>query len=502
MHDFIVVGAGSSGCVIARRLIDAGKKVLLIESGPLKKETANIEKIEGFPNLWGSSYDWNYSTIPQNGLSERVININQGKVVGGSGSINAMMFVKGHKSNYEQLIENGGDFWNSKNLNNCLSKIENYIDGPSEGRYQSGMVQVRNCPDATSYSPEFQQSAKSLGYATDDWDYNGPVQSNGAGPLQFNIDEKGNRHSPFKAYLESILKNKNLEIISNTYVKRILMHNKIANGVELIFKDDSIKKITCKNKIIICAGAIGSPILLERSGIGDSKNLNKANIPQKVDAPSVGENLMDHLQLPVLFKLKKQLPNPKLLTGNVLFADLNQNSPYGAPDLQLNFTPAAPQPLQRLLPPLEFPVMIFLPILVQPLSVGSVHWDGEKPNLDPNYLNNEKDVEVFKKAIKLCNDMASAPGLNQLASDALLPPPEGYEDYIRGNATTIWHPVGTCRIGKEPSDSVVNSELEVHGVKNLHVVDSSVTPYVTSGNNHVLALVMGEMASEILLNSA
>ena len=162
MHDFIVVGAGSSGCVIARRLIDAGKKVLLIESGPLKKETANIEKIEGFPNLWGSSYDWNYSTIPQNGLSERVININQGKVVGGSGSINAMMFVKGHKSNYEQLIENGGDFWNSKNLNNCLSKIENYIDGPSEGRYQSGMVQVRNCPDATSYSPEFQQSAKSL----------------------------------------------------------------------------------------------------------------------------------------------------------------------------------------------------------------------------------------------------------------------------------------------------------------------------------------------------
>ena len=500
MHDYIIVGAGSSGCVLTRRLIDAGKKVLLIESGSLKKETSNIQNIEGFPNLWGSSYDWNYETVPQKGLSGRVININQGKVVGGSGSINAMMYVRGHKINYEQLHERGGEIWNIKNLNKALSKIENYVDGPSDGRFQTGLMQVRNCPDPTSYSPEFQQSAKSLGYESDDWDYNGPRQENGAGPLQFNIDEKGNRHSPFKVYLEDVLTNKNLEIISNAFVKRILLHEKTAIGVEIQYGNGLFKKIKCNKKIIICAGAIGSPILLERSGIGNSRSLKNANISQIIDAPSVGENLMDHLQLPVLFKLKKQLPNPKLLTGNVLFANLNQNSPYGSPDLQLNFTPAAPQPLQRLLPPLDFPVMIFLPILVQPLSIGSVHWDGEKPNLNPNYLSNDKDVEVFKKAIILCNKLASASGLDQLASDALLPPPENQENYIRGNATTIWHPVGTCRIGEDPTDSVVNSKLEVHGTHNLHVVDSSVTPYITGGNNHVLTLVVAEMASEIFLN--
>ena len=116
--------------------------------------------------------------------------------------------------------------------------------------------------------------------------------------------------------------------------------------------------------------------------------------------------------------------------------------------------------------------MIFLPILVQPLSIGSVHWDGEKPILNPNYLSNDKDVEVFKKAIKLCNQMASAPGLDQLASDALLPPPDNNEEYIRGNATTIWHPVGTCRIGEDPTDSVVNSKLEVHGTCLLYTSPS------------------------------
>ena len=123
MHDYIIVGAGSSGCVLTRRLIDAGKKVLIIESGSLKKETSNIENVEGFPNLWGSSYDWNYATVPQKGLSERVININQGKVVGGSGSINAMMYVRGNKNDYEQLYERGGEIWSLKYLIKALSKI-------------------------------------------------------------------------------------------------------------------------------------------------------------------------------------------------------------------------------------------------------------------------------------------------------------------------------------------------------------------------------------------
>mgnify|MGYP001156976263 CR=1 FL=1 len=501
MSDFIVVGAGASGCVITRRLIDAGYSVTLIEAGDLRYRDSNIDNVGGFTNLWGSRADWAYKTTPQEGLNNRPITINQGKVVGGSSALNAMMYVRCHHSNYRQLEEAGGSNFAFSASRRVLSRIENYIDGPRLGRYQSGLMKVRNCPDPSSYSPEFQQAAGALGLETDDWDYNGPTQENGAGPLQFNIDEYGHRHSAFNAYLQPILSSNKLTLLDRAEAKKIILDsNGNATSLEIVKSDGSHHTLHSDQKIILSLGAFGSPLLLLRSGIGPDSAFAKSPTKHVLKLEAVGQNLMDHLQLPVIYKLKKSLPNPTLLTGNVAFLNLNDNGLGGAPDLQLNFTPAAPTPLQRFLPPLPGEVMIFLPILVQPKSVGSITIDGRNnPVINPCYLSDSSDLDVLTKSIDFCQQMASSEGLSSLAGDALLPPKEAYVDYIRNNVSTIWHPVGTCRLGNDPNDSVVDSNLQVHGVPNLHICDSSTTPYVTAGNNHVPSLVMAELLSDILL---
>ena len=500
-YDHIIVGAGAAGCVITRRLLDAGRRILLVEAGPFRQHLSNVDAVGGFTNLWGSSKDWALNTIPQAGLCDRVITINQGRLVGGSSAINAMMYVKCHHGDYALLNEKGGQAWSEQRVSFAFSKIENYLDGPAPGRFDTGMMFVRDCPDPRSFSLPFQRAAAELGYASDYWDYNGLEQAGGAGPLQFNIGLDGKRHSAFNAYLQPVLSSPHLTILADHFVDRLSYASGARiNGVKVTNSVGNEQTLHCDGDVILCAGALKSPEILLRSGIGPSQSIKATGEKVHCDLPAVGNNLMDHLQLPIVFRLKKPLPEPEILTGNVMFLNLNENSPYGAPDLQLNFTPALPQPLQQFLPPFGGPAMIYLPILVQPKSVGKLCIQPDKSIcIDPCYLENIEDVNVFRKAIALIRELSATSAMSDLTGEELAPAALEEEAYIRAAASTLWHPVGTCSMGTDTATSVVDGYLRVHGLKWLRVADSSVTPHATAGNNHVPTMVLAENAASLIL---
>jgi len=503
MAEYVIVGAGAAGCVMARRLVDAGKSVVLMEAGALHAHQSNIDEPGGFINLWGGKADWGIQTVPQEGQFGRQITINQGKVVGGSSAINAMMYVRCNRTDYDLLTERSGGAWSAADIESAFAALENYVDGPAPGRYQSGLMTVRNCPDPASYFPEFQLAAKQLGYKGDDFDYNGPEQVGGAAPLQFNVTLDGKRHSAFNAYLQPILGSPLLTVLDNTTAQRISFKGKRAVAVEAIGADGKPVSVPFDKDVIVAMGALQSPGLLLKSGIGPEADLKAAGVATVADVTSVGQNLMDHLQLPVVFRLNKPLPEPTLLTGNVLFVDLNHHGVPGAPDLQLNFTPAAPRPLQRMLPPLGGPVMIFLPIMVQPKSRGtvSIKADGSIA-VDPKYLSDPSDVELLKKAVELARSMARTQAMSGFAGDELAPGANDVEGYIRGASSTLWHPVGTCSIGTDPKTSVVGADLRVHGVEGVRVCDASVMPRTNTGNNHVPTMIIAEVGAKKILAAA
>ncbi|MFM8524916.1 MAG: GMC family oxidoreductase [Cyanobacteriota bacterium] len=499
--DVVIVGAGAAGCVLARRLVDGGRSVCLVEAGALKRRQSNVDELGGFTNLWFSDHDWALQTTPQPGLNGRSLTINQGRIVGGSSAINAMMYVRCHPGDYALLEQRGGSNWNANAVNWAFAGLEHYLDGPAPGRHQTGLMQVRNCPDTSSYSAEFQGAARELGYNANDWDYNGLHQEGGAGPLQFNIDRDGHRHSAFNAYLEPILGSDHLTVLAGQSAETLLWHDHhTVRGIRVRSADGIETDLLTNDQVVLSCGALQTPGILLHSGIGPAGDLHAAGVSVHADLPAVGSNLMDHLQLPVIVRLQKPIPEPTLLTGNVLFVNLNNNSPYGAPDLQLNFTPAAPKPLQRFLPPLGGPVMIFLPILVQPKSRGTIRLQSDRTiTIDPGYLSDHADVEVLSKAVELVRKMSGTSAMASLAGDELAPGNLDVEQYIRDNASTLWHPVGTCAIGTSTADSVVDGDLNVHGIKGLKICDSSITPHATSGNNHVPTMVSAEIGARLIL---
>lgn len=501
MPDVVIAGAGAAGCVLARRLVDAGLEVCLVESGELRRRQSNVDLVGGFTNLWGSRFDWGLKTTPQKDLGGRTITINQGRIVGGSSAINAMMYVRCHPGDYEQLEKKGGAAWARPEIEQAFAGLENYLDGPAPGRYSSGLMAVRDCPDPASYSPEFQAAAMEIGYRGPDCDYNGADQIGGVGPLQFNIDAAGNRHSAFNAYLEPVLGAPNLTLRSGVTVERLVFDGDLkVVGLEVRDAEGNRETLRASREVVLAAGALQTPALLLRSGIGPVRPLERAGLKVKAGIKAVGANLMDHLQLPIVVRLARPLPEPTLLTGNVLFLDLHGNSPYGAPDLQLNFTPAAPRPLQRFLPNLGGPAMIFLPILVQPKSRGRISLvkDGQV-HIDPHYLHHPDDLTVLSQAVDVVRSMTASSAMKGLASEELAPGATSLEEYIRGNVSTLWHPVGTCAMGHDPDDSVVNGKLQVHGIEGLRVCDASITPHATGGNNHVPTMVTAEICARLLL---
>ena len=501
--DYIIIGAGASGCVMANRLsANPANRVLILEAGK-NDESSDIKDIGGFVRLWNSDMDWAFSTSTQTNLGDRSITINQGKVLGGGTSLNAMMYVRGNRKNFDDWKSKGNEGWGYSDVLPYFLRLENFESGASEFHGVGGELSIRPCPDEVMRSPHFLEAAVELGYEGPNWDYNGSEQANGSGFLQFHINEDGTRCSGATAFLHPIWSRENLTVITNAQVRKILIEDGVAIGVEYQLGTE-IQQVFAEQEIIISAGAFGSPKILLHSGIGSKEELKKFGIEVVTDLPGVGKNLQDHLQLPMIYRSNISMEQTTLLTGNVLFVNLVNEA--GMVDLQLNFTPSLPAPLAAILPDLGGPVCIFLPILVFPESRGHLQLVSNDPldavQINPNYLANEADLEVLKKGVELVRNMAATKAFEPLNGGEMVPgmASEDLEGFIRGNCSTLWHPVGTCKMGNDPM-SVVDAELRVHGIKRLRVADSSIMPSIISGNTVAACFMIGEKASEMILNS-
>ncbi len=503
LFDYIIIGAGASGSVISDRLSKAGATVLLLEAGGPDTNPA-ISDPGGFVSLWGSDIDWALSTSTQPGLGNRSLVINQGKVLGGSTSINAMMYVRGNRRNYDSWNLQGAEGWGFDKVLPIYKSLEDYEGGPSDYHGVGGPIPVRDCPDIVCRSEPFMNACVEAGYDGPFWDTNGARQENGAGLLQFHIDIQGKRASAATIFLSQAQKRENFHLHTGALVTRILFERNRAVGVEYVLNGERFTARVSR-EVVLSAGAFFSPKLLLQSGIGPAaelKAVSSSEIPVVVDLPGVGKNLQDHMQLPVVYQTKVKIPNTTLLTGNALFVNTRQGSSDEAPDLQLNFTPSVPAALAPMLN-IPVPACIFLPILVQPVSKGEVRLRSsnplDAPVINPGYLTQPADVQVFLNAVRLIREIAKTNAFSEMNAGELVPGPDAnLEDFIRSQSSTLWHPAGTCKMGQDPL-AVVDPQLRVHGVEGLRVADASIMPTVTSGNTVAPCFMIGARAANFIL---
>jgi choline dehydrogenase len=502
--DYIIVGAGSTGCVLANRLsANRSLNVLLLEAGGSDTNPA-IHTLNTVVSLWGTEVDWLFFTEPQPELNGRKITLNQGKVIGGGSSIHAMMNMRGNRYNFDLWNALGNEGWSYQDVLPYFKKSEDYEEGENEFHGVGGEMPVRKCPNPSPVAIAFLNAAMEMGYAGPDWDFNGAQQEDGAGLVQFNITKDNRRASCATAFLTPILDRPNLTVETYALTTRLLFEGNRAVGVEYV-QNGQTHQVKAAQEVILSAGTILSPKLLMLSGIGSAEVLRSFGIPVVVDLPGVGQNLQDHLRLQVIYQSKREMPTIDLLAEVALFTHTRDGMQAAPTDVQINFSAGLPQ-----LAPPEFkatgPVSIFVPVLIQPQSRGEVRLRSTNPHdspiIDPHYLQMPTDLEAYIRAIELCRQLANTSAFADFNDGEVAPGLNAdLEQYIRNYAETIWHPVGTCKMGRDAM-AVVDPQLRVYGVEGLRVADASIMPTVPSGNTNASCVMIGEKAADLVLQSS